>query len=243
MIHIEYFIFNSFMERCFVIWDNTGTCAIIDPGAASEAEIGKITAFIASKGLVPACIMLTHGHFDHIYGMSFLCRQYGIPVYVHEKEKFTMHTSNPALCRLFGLPVPDTYPFGRPASPGEAAHCSAESAPCGEYARFIREGDTINVGNMNFEVIETPGHTPGGVCFLEKNEKLLISGDTLFAGSIGRTDHPGGDYDMLMEGIFGKLMTLDGDISVLPGHGHDTTIADERTKNPFLMPFNEPYED
>ncbi len=226
------------MERCFVIWDAEGTCVIIDPGAASDAEIGKITAFVSSKGLSPACIMLTHAHFDHIYGMSRLCREYGIPVYVHEKEKFTMHTSNPALCKVFGLPVPDTYPFEPSSSSGAAAQC-----PDGNHARFITEGDTVQAGNMNFEVIATPGHTPGGVCFLEKNERLLISGDTLFAGSIGRTDHPGGDYDMLMEGIFGKLMTLDGDIAVLPGHGPDTTIADERTKNPFLMPFNEPYEE
>ncbi len=110
-------------------------------------------------------------------------------------------------------------------------------------ARFISEGDTVDVGNLHFEVIETHGHTPGGVCYLERSEKVLISGDTLFAGSIGRTDHPGGDYDALMKGIFSKLMVLDGDITVIPGHGPCTTIADERTKNPFLMPFNEPCEE
>jgi glyoxylase-like metal-dependent hydrolase (beta-lactamase superfamily II) len=107
----------------------------------------------------------------------------------------------------------------------------------------VKEGDVIKIGNLNFEVIETPGHTPGGVCYLERNEKILFSGDTLFAGSIGRTDNQWADYDALMSGIFTKLMELDGDITVIPGHGPETTIATERTTNPFLMPFNEPFED
>ena len=92
-------------------------------------------------------------------------------------------------------------------------------------------------------MIETPGHTPGGVCFLERAEKVLISGDTLFAGAIGRTDHPGGDYDQLMKSIFEKLICLDGDVAVIPGHGPDSSIADERMTNPFLLPFNQPLED
>ena len=92
-------------------------------------------------------------------------------------------------------------------------------------------------------MLETPGHTPGGVCYLERTEKMLFSGDTLFAGSIGRTDHPGGDYDLMMKSIWEKIMCLDGDISVIPGHGPETDIATERMTNPFLLPFNEPYEE
>ena len=107
----------------------------------------------------------------------------------------------------------------------------------------LHDGDTVKFGETEFEVLSTPGHTPGGVCFLDRADKVLFSGDTLFAGSIGRTDHPQGDYDRLMEGIFNKLMTLDGDIDVIPGHGPHTTITDERTKNPFLQPFNLPYEE
>lgn len=229
MIHIEYFTFNAFQERCSITWDENGSCAIFDPGAESEQELASVTGFIKAKELSPRCIILTHAHFDHIYGMSRLCKEYGIPVYMHEKEMFTLTSSNGQLCKAFGLPVPQEYPF-----------CGAQD---GTLARFISEGDTIDVGNLHFEVIETHGHTPGGVCYLERSEKVLISGDTLFAGSIGRTDHPGGDYDALMQGIFSKLMALDGDITVIPGHGPCTTIADERTKNPFLMPFNEPYEE
>lgn len=235
MAHIEYFISNAFQERCSIIWDGKGSCVIFDPGAESEAELAAVTGFISRKGLTPQCILLTHAHFDHIYGMSRLCRKYGIPVYMHEKEMFTLTESNGMLCKRFSLPEPETYPF---SEAGDKAEGSA-----GDMARFVSEGDVIAAGDLRFEVTETPGHTPGGVCYFERGEKILVSGDTLFAGSIGRTDHPGGDYDALMAGIFGKLMILDGDTDVIPGHGPCTTIADERTKNPFLMPFNEPYEE
>ena len=105
------------------------------------------------------------------------------------------------------------------------------------------EGDVVTVGALKFEVIETPGHTVGGVCYLERENGVLFSGDTLFAGAIGRSDHPGGDYDVLMKSIFEKIMTLDGAIEVHPGHGPSTDIATERMTNPFLLPFNEPYTD
>ena len=107
----------------------------------------------------------------------------------------------------------------------------------------IADGDMIRFGNTEFEVISTPGHTPGGVCYLDSKDRLLLSGDTLFAGTIGRTDQPGGDYDRLMESIFSRLMCLDGDIDVIPGHGPKTSIAEERVKNPFLQPFNLPEDD
>ena len=107
----------------------------------------------------------------------------------------------------------------------------------------VKDGDIIEAGAMRFEVLETPGHTTGGVCYLERKEKVLLSGDTIFAGAIGRTDHPGGDYDTIMKSIFGKLMSLDRDITVIPGHGPASDIATERMTNPFLLPFNEPYEE
>jgi glyoxylase-like metal-dependent hydrolase (beta-lactamase superfamily II) len=109
--------------------------------------------------------------------------------------------------------------------------------------RYITENDSIEVGNLHFDVLETPGHTAGGVCYLEHQDKVLFCGDTIFAGAIGRTDHPGGDYDQIMKSIFEKLMCLEGDIAVIPGHGPETDIATERMTNPFLMPFNEPYEE
>ena len=101
----------------------------------------------------------------------------------------------------------------------------------------------MKMGGLVFKAIYTPGHTPGGLCWYCEEEKILFSGDTLFSGSIGRTDNIYGDYDSLMAGINGKLMEMDGDIDVLCGHGPATTIADERQKNPFLLPFNEPFQD
>ena len=141
---------------------------------------------------------------------------------MHPADKVILDEANPALCAAFRLKTP--------ADPVQSL------IPA-------REGDSIEIGSMKFEVIETPGHTPGGVCYLERDGKVLFSGDTLFAGSIGRTDNQWADYDALMAGIFGKLMELDGDISVIPGHGPATSIATERTTNPFLMPFNEPFEE
>ena len=220
MINTEYFIFNGFQTRCTVLWDENGNCAIADPGAESQEERNSLVRFISSKGLKPVCIMLTHAHFDHIKGVAALSSEFGgIPVYMHPEEKLTLE-NNEYLCRLFGMDVPEPF-----------------------ETVGIKEGEVINVGSLSFQVIETPGHTAGGICLLEKDEKFMLSGDTLFAGAIGRTDHPGGDYDRIMKSILEKLMVLDGDIKVVPGHGPETDIATERMTNPFLMPFNEPYEE
>lgn len=230
MIHTEYFICNPFQERCTIAWDDEGFCVITDPGCTPGEETGKIFTFIASKGLRPVCVMLTHAHFDHIYGAASAAREYGIPIYMHPEETSTIESVNPMLCKAFGLPLPESF---------TAIRCSDGTSA----VRFVREGDTVQAGTLCFEVIETPGHTAGGACYLERAEKTMFSGDTLFAGSIGRTDHPGGDYDRLIAGILGRLMVLDGDIEVIPGHGPVTSIATERMTNPFLQPFNEPYED
>ena len=230
MINIEHFAFNAFQTRCSIVWDETGACAIVDPGAHGENEMERLTGFIKSKGLKPACIMLTHCHFDHIFGVANLVRKYAIPVYMHKNEEYTIETTNPAISGFFGLPLPDVS-FMKENEDSERA------------VRFVAGGDVVEMGSLRFEVIETPGHSKGGLCYLERNEKIMFSGDTIFAGAIGRTDHPGGDYNILMKRIFEKLMCLDGDIAVIPGHGPESDIATERTTNPFLLPFNEPYEE
>ena len=233
MIHIEHFTFNSFQTNSFILWDESGKCAIADPGCSSEAELSRLTGFIADKGLEPVCILLTHCHFDHVYGMAALVRKYEIPAYADMSEMYSLQVTNAKLCGQFGFPMPDEFPIIRTSSD---FHHPAR-------AIFVQDGDTIDAGNLRFEVIQTPGHSKGGLCFLERNEKILLSGDTLFAGAIGRTDHPGGDYETLMKSIFEKLLMLDGETRVLPGHGPSSDIATERMTNPFLMPFNEPYED
>jgi glyoxylase-like metal-dependent hydrolase (beta-lactamase superfamily II) len=223
MIRIEHFTFNPFQERCCIAADEDGFCAIIDPGCHNSEEIAQVTELVERHDLKPVCIMLSHAHFDHIYGVSALAEKYSIPVHMHQEEMFTIENTNPYVCKAYGLPLP-------------------ELLPCWDYIP-AKEGDTIRVGGLKFEVLETPGHSRGGLCFYERTEGILFSGDTLFAGAIGRTDHPGGDYDLLMKSIFEKLMILDGQVRVIPGHGPETDIATERNTNPFLMPFNEPYEE
>ena len=220
MMHIGHFTFNSFQTSCYVVWDESGNCAFIDPGCSNSKEISALKEFVVSKNLKPTCIMLTHCHFDHIYGTAGLSKEYQIPVYAAEAENFTLESTNPSVCGAYGLPMPEAIQF-----------------------TAVSEGETITVGSVKLEVIETPGHSKGGLCFLDRSSKVLFSGDTLFAGAIGRTDHPGGDYDQLMRSIFEKLMVLDGDVKVMPGHGPTSDIATERNTNPFLMPFNEPFED
>ena len=223
MIHLEHFIFNPFQTNTYLVWDDNGFCAVIDPGY-NDAERNKIVAFIQSKNLTPVCVMLTHGHFDHIYGLADFASTYNVPVYMDMKETYSFEYTNPYVCGNYGLELP--------ILPSDSTV-------------FIdaKDGDIIKVGDLSFEVLQTPGHSVGGLCFLAKDEKTLFSGDTLFAGAIGRTDHPGGDYDQMMKGIWEKLMVLDGDIAVYPGHGPSSDIATERMTNPFLMPFNQPYEE
>ena len=284
MIHIEHFTFNSFQTRCSVVWDDSGVCAFVDPGCASAAELSRLTAFTASRGLRPAAIMLTHAHFDHIYGVDALVREYGIPVYMHPDEAYTLRNTNPYVCRMYGLPEPETAfadgllsgsaggaasemgcgPISEPGcGPDSGLGCgsgdeTASGPACGSVSEkacgpdsglvTVVEGDVIKVGTLRFEVIETPGHTAGGICLFEREDGVLFTGDTLFAGAIGRTDHPGGDYDQLMKSILQKLLPLDSpaaprNITVVPGHGPCSDLATEGMTNPFLMPFNEPYED
>ncbi len=220
MIHIEHFTFNAFQARCSAVWDEVGNCAFTDPGCSDSEDLAALTSLVETKGLKPVCIILTHGHFDHVLGAADLSSALGgIPIYMNPADRFTLE-KNEFFTRAFGVPMPKAF----------------ETVD-------IAEGSIIEVGSLRFEVIETPGHTIGGVCYLERGEKVLFSGDTLFAGAIGRTDHPGGDYDMIMKSILGKLTVLDGDIKVIPGHGPCTDIATEGMTNPFLLPFNEPYED
>ena len=198
--------------------------------------------------------MLTHAHFDHIYGMSALAKEYEIPVYADMDEMYTLEVTNPEVCKAYGLPLPETFPMIK----------SISEASINSRFYTISRFDTIKVGDLCFEVIETPGHSRGSLCFFERSERVLFSGDTLFAGAIGRSDHPGGDYDTLMRSINEKLLPLDDapaegsdatleggtgtnarhtSIKVIPGHGPCTDLATEGMTNPFLQPFNLPFDD
>lgn len=178
---------------------------IVDPG--SEALL--IAAELRKHNLTPAAILLTHAHFDHIGAVNELQRRYPkLPVYIGKNDI-------PVLTHPFNQ-APEYPPITKP-----------------ENLFGITEGDTIAcLGEI--KILETPGHTPGGVCYYLPSEKLLLSGDTLFAGSIGRTDFPGGDMATMMTSLE-KLKALPDETTVIPGHGPLTTIGEERFANPFLL--------
>lgn len=221
MVNIKIFTVNPFGENCILIWDETRHGVIIDPGCLRDVEFQELYGYITTHGVIPKKILLTHGHFDHIYGVKIIADRLGATVYMHPADMVLVAGGNHLLTKYYHLPdAPEEFEF-----------------------QPVKEGDVIGFGNTRFTVIETPGHTPGCVCYYCKEEKLLISGDTLFAGSIGRTDSQWGDYDKLIIAIMDKLMGLDGDVEVLPGHGPATNIGYERTHNPFLQPFNEPEGD
>ena len=203
-----------------LVWDRGPGAVIIDPGFINATERDALYACVEQEKLQPEAILLTHAHFDHTLGVVECARHYGIPVYLHPDDRHSLHELIP-LADTFFMPRPDL------------------DLPMQDIA----DGQRLSLAGMELEVIHTPGHTPGSVCYYCSASGDLFSGDTLFAGTIGRTDLPCSDYDKEIVSIMEKLLPLPGGTRVHPGHGGDTTISGERTSNPFLQPFNEVDED
>ena len=219
MINRKFFLVNPYGERASVLWDENKVGVILDPGFITAEERDSFFEFIDSEEIKPQAILLTHAHFDHIYGVRPCIDRYAVPVYMSPEDK-VVKTGSAMFSHESGMPAPDI-----------------------DWDTVdIHEGDVLTFGDMSFEVIETPGHSPGSVCFLSRADKLLLSGDTLFAGTIGKTAHRWGDYDAEISSIMNKLAVLDPDTAVHPGHGCGTKIGYELTHNPFLEPFNEKEE-
>ena len=211
-MEIKSLYFNGLRECCYIVWDESQECVIIDPGFCSENEFGRLKGFIGEKNLTPVKILLTHCHFDHVLGLEDARLYWNLPVFFDRRELEQLDRA-PRYSEMLGL---KTKPFL-----GESTD--------------INDGDIIRFGNTELEVISTPGHTEGGICYYCRKEGVIFTGDTLFAGSIGRTDHLGGNLEQLLGSITRKLMTLDGEVKVFPGHGSKTDIAYERATNPFLQ--------
>jgi glyoxylase-like metal-dependent hydrolase (beta-lactamase superfamily II) len=202
-VKIETFVVGALQNNCYLIADKvSGRAAIVDPGLESEPVLEAVRA----AGLELDSIILTHAHFDHVAGCGLFP---GVPIIMHPDDLSLVERA-PETARLFG------YAVEPPPPP----------------SRLVREGDRIAVGGVQIQVLETPGHTPGGISLLA-GEGVFV-GDTLFAGSIGRTDLAGGSYETLLRSIRAKLLPLPDSTAVYPGHGPATTIGEERRDNPFL---------
>lgn len=203
---LEKLTLGSYRSNCYIVGsEKSKDVIIIDPGS----DCKKIKELLTKKSYNPKLILLTHGHGDHIGAVNELKKEYNIPIYIHKEDIDMLKDENLNFTNMM-------YKNG--------ISMNAD--------KLLEDGDKITIDNMKFEVIHTPGHTKGGICLLHK--KVLFSGDTLFRGSIGRTDFPGGSYDQIINSIREKLLTLDEDTVVYPGHEGSTTIKFEKENNPFL---------
>jgi hydroxyacylglutathione hydrolase len=211
MIRIKVFVFNPFQENTYLLHDETGECVIIDPGCYSADEELELAQYIKDEKLKPVALINTHTHIDHILGNNFIYKTYGLKPVVHKAGEVFLETA-PEHGSMFGLNV------------------SKMVMP----EKYLEENQVFKFGNSGFDVLYTPGHVDGSVCLVNHENRFVISGDVLFSGSIGRTDLPTGDFDLLAKSIREKLYTLPDDFVVHPGHGPATTIGEEKAGNPFV---------
>lgn len=213
MLKIEKFTFNPFSENTYVVYDpSTKDGIVVDPGMSTPIEQKQFDRFIAEQGIHLSMIVNTHMHIDHCIGNNYVIKKYGIHTAASATEiAFGENLDQQA--RFFGL---DLKGFNTTVD------------------IILGDGQLIPVGPNTLEIISVPGHSPGGLSIYDRADGWLLSGDSLFLGSIGRTDLPGGDHGKLVHGVRTRLFTLPETTIVYPGHGPSTTIGHERATNPFI---------
>ena len=200
-------IVGAIETNCYIVYDEeTKECAVIDPGAEAE----KIIRLIHQKELKPIMIINTHGHVDHVGANKDLIDEYGVPLLIHSAD-------SPMLDKVEQMEL--------------SFFLGAKNSPPAD--KFLVEGEKVDIGSIQLEIIHTPGHSPGSVSLLGNG--VLFSGDTLFWGGVGRTDLPGGSWNELVRSIKEKILTLPKETLVLPGHGPQTTVDKEKRSNPFIQ--------
>lgn len=212
-MNIKRFVTNPIGENCYLVWGENLECAIIDCGALGAVQELKIADFIKKNDLRPTLALQTHMHFDHMFGLHFLYRTYNLQPQCHASEQAIYDFAPQMSSQLLGVQI---------------------EQPLVPVKSYLTDGQFIPLGNIQIQVLHTPGHTPGGLCFYLPDAKVLFSGDTLFQGSIGRTDLPGGNMDALVEGIRTKILSLPDEVVIYPGHGPSTTVGEELRMNPYL---------
>jgi hydroxyacylglutathione hydrolase len=211
MFNIQSFTFSPVQENTYVLFNEGGGCIVIDPGCYFDEEKEDLQNFITKSGLTPKMLLNTHCHLDHVFGNKFIAETYGLVLQINEKEKPLLEYA-PASGLMWNLPF-DNYN--------------------GEL-QFLKEGDKIVLGPDELEVLFTPGHSPGSICFYCRSQNFVIGGDVLFKMGIGRTDLPGGNHQVLLNSIRQKLFVLPDETVVYSGHGEPTAIGFEKKHNPFL---------
>ena len=204
-------VFNPVEVNTYFLADPSGKCAVIDCGCYDKTEFTIMTQFLKKNDLTPVMLLNTHCHLDHIFGNAMFLREYGIGALAHRLEDENRHDA-PDHARLFGL--------------------SMETPP--EPAGFLEDNDMVNFGSESLQVLHVPGHSSGSLAFYSRSSGIVITGDALFSGSIGRTDLPGGNYETLISSIKNKIFTLPADVKVYPGHGEETSVERELKTNPYF---------
>jgi hydroxyacylglutathione hydrolase len=210
-MNIAIFTFNPFLENTYILYDDSKDCVIFDPGCSNSDEQQQLTDFIESNDLIPVKLINTHCHIDHVLGNKFVSDKYSLPLISHKGESVVL-AMGPQVSTMYGVPYD----------------------PSPEITIFLDDGDNVTFGKTALKVLFTPGHSPASISFYNEEDGIVISGDVLFQGSIGRTDLPGGDFDTLAKSIKEKLYVLPDDVVVYSGHGPSTTIGIEKRTNPFV---------
>jgi glyoxylase-like metal-dependent hydrolase (beta-lactamase superfamily II) len=204
-------VFSPIQVNTYIITGNDRECIVIDCGCYGEEEEKRLEEMLATRGLEPVMLLDTHCHLDHVFGNRFMLERYGLRSWFHEADR-PNYLNAPKHALMFGLnmePPPD---------------------PAG----FLTDGQEIMAAGVNLKVIAVPGHSPGGIALWSEADGVVFTGDALFAGSVGRSDLPGGDHEQLIENIREQLFTMPPETVVYPGHGPETTIRQEVETNPFF---------